>query len=35
MKIINVYSKYYWVTLLGEKMYPNLGVEINYNYNKK
>ena len=27
MKIINICGEYYWVTPLGEKLYPNLGIE--------
>ena len=30
MKIINICGEYYWITPLGEKLYPNLGIEINY-----
>ena len=28
MKIINICGEYYWVTPLGEKLYPSLGTEL-------
>ena len=37
MKIINVCGKYYWITPLGEKLYPefakNYGVSLNGDQN--